>query len=215
MNIYCKPFVIYDPISPVDNIAACWAIECSVLNGFDFCPFTNKQEIQNVSNRTIYILGLIYPTDILREVIVDLSKRNERVVIIANNPASESVLFSLPINVELCCTNNRHLAIDAWMKFNENVAIPKILRVIEDRNFLKIIKEENEDIYTGLVNHDGIEVNKHPKESFDFLDALNNGIIGKNMIDELRKEGHIINRYINKQKKLEDIYDRSLKVDMR
>jgi oligoribonuclease NrnB/cAMP/cGMP phosphodiesterase (DHH superfamily) len=160
-----------------DGFGAALAVKMAFDDGeVDFYPGVYQESPPDVTGRDVILVDFSYKRDVL----LDMSHKARKILILDHHKSAASDLVDLPSNVESLFDMSRSGAVMAWEYFHPDTEIPELLLHIQDRDLWKFQLEGTREIQAAVFSY--------PYE-FDVWSKLLCSNLG-----DLRKEGEAIER---------------------
>lgn len=162
-----------------DGFSAAVVTLCALgMENVDFHAGFFGHEPPDVTDRTVYIVDFSYP----REVMIEMAKTAERIVVLDHHKTAEKHLVDLPDNIETHFDMNRSGAIMAWDYFYPDQDPPRVLLHVQDRDLWRFELDHTREIQSALFSY--------PYE----LDLWYRLVMTDEYIEDLIRDGKAINR---------------------
>lgn len=160
-----------------DGFGAALAVRSALgKENVDFYAGIHQNPPPDVKGRDVIIVDFSYK----RNVLIEMAKDAESILIIDHHASAEKDLVDLPSNIEAHFDMNRSGAMMAWNVFQPDIPVPKLIEHIEDRDLWRFRLNGTREIQAALFSYE---------YDFDLWESL--------MLEDprkLRAEGRAIER---------------------
>jgi len=174
-----KKLCIYHGNCP-DGFGAAWAVRHALGDEVEFYKGIHQQPAPDVTGYDVFLVDFSYKKDVLEE----LLKTAASITIIDHHVSAEKDLSSLLASNKISgkFDMNKSGAMMAWEWFNPNVAVPKLIEHIQDRDLWQFRLKDTNDILAGLSSY-----------PFDFK-TWDNFMMSNKELELLKQDGKAIIR---------------------
>lgn len=144
-------------------------------------------ELNIDSETTLYLLEFSYP----EEVMISLKESVKKLVVIDHNPKTVERLKDI---TEVIYEPDTAACVLTWLYFNPYMKVPKILKLVEDRDLWKFKLEDTKFVHYFLSSN-GMTFNNPSIDNFKKWAMLVNS---PEILDSIRTQGKAISMYVDK-----------------
>lgn len=169
----------------LDGLAAAYAAKVG-LNRANIRPVLEPvnygEEPPDVERCYVSVVDFSYPRDVLLE----MKDKAETLVVLDHHKTAQEALSGLPFAI---FDMDKSGAVMAWEYFNHGYPVPKLLRIVQDRDLWKFEFSETKDVTTALYSM--------LDEGVDMLHKYVE--MGSQGVDKLAEIGATLNKAFNKE----------------
>lgn len=134
-----------------DGFTGAWVVRKALGEGVIFHAGVHQTPPPSITGATLVMVDFSYK----RNLIVDLAKNNERVIIIDHHKTAEEDLLSLNLsNVEAIFDMNKCGCVLAWEKYFPEKTMPQIMENIQDRDLWKFVLPGTREIQASIFSYE-------------------------------------------------------------